>query len=81
MPNATYLTPDEVEAYARAGEEALKLCLRRHLAEEQAAFWHAIRLCYGQSLSPLPAADLAALPAAAIPAPHVLQGAVPVELQ
>ncbi|MFE1600779.1 hypothetical protein [Methylobacterium sp. ID0610] len=80
MPHTTHLSPDEVDAYARAGEEALNRCLGRVRAEDQAAFWHAIRRCYVQSPASLPLDDLAALPeAAAIPAAHVIQASA--ELQ
>ncbi|WP_407518567.1 hypothetical protein [Methylobacterium oryzisoli] len=84
MSTTTHLSPDERDALARAGEEALNLCLGRFLAEERAAFWHAIRRCYVQAPKPAPSPaeeedalpDLAALPIpAAIPAPHVIQAA------
>ncbi len=86
MSTTTYLSPDERDALARAGEEALNLCLGRFLVEERTAFWHAIRRCYVQAPKPAPRPaeegeapplpDLAALPIpAAIPAPHVIQAA------
>ncbi|GJE01563.1 hypothetical protein [Methylobacterium isbiliense] len=56
MSLTTHLSPDERDALAKAGEEALNLCLGRFVAEERAAFWHAIRCCYVQSPKPAPKA-------------------------
>ncbi|MGY2052298.1 hypothetical protein [Methylobacterium sp. JK268] len=80
MTMTTHLSPDEVEAYALAGEEALNVSLGRQLPEMQAAFWHAIQCCYVRSPSPIPVPDLAIVPdPVVLPPAHVIQAAV--ELQ
>ncbi|MEH3148098.1 MAG: hypothetical protein PGN34_22825 [Methylobacterium frigidaeris] len=66
-----HLDADQREAYATAGEAALRTSLGRFPADQQDLFWHAICRCYGRSpVEAAPALD------AAIPPAHIIDAAL-----